>query len=101
MFSKSLWLILTISLSLCVRSSSDLSPVSKVILGLIVTGGTDIVLKVRVPDVECLNDLIIKQLRKIEGVDKTQTMMVLEEMWESITIITLLLDNYLETDSIS
>src|SRR3989344_4512166 len=40
MFSNNLWLILTISPNLCVRSSSDLSPVSNVMLGLIVTGGT-------------------------------------------------------------
>src|SRR3990167_2037591 len=39
MFSNSLWFILTISPNLCVKSSSDLSPLSKVILGLIVTGG--------------------------------------------------------------
>src|SRR3989338_727349 len=39
MFSNSLWLILTMSPILCVRSSSLLSPLSSVMLGLIVTGG--------------------------------------------------------------
>ena len=43
----------------------------------IVTGGTDIIVKVRVKDVEELNDFIIKRLRDIEGVDKTQTLIVL------------------------
>jgi len=38
-FFFSLSLILTTSTSLCVRSSSDLSPVSRVMLGLTVTGG--------------------------------------------------------------
>ncbi len=40
MFSINLWLILKISTNLWVKSSSDLSPVSKVIEGLTVTGGT-------------------------------------------------------------
>ena len=44
-FSNNLWLILTISPSLCVKSSSDLSPDSKVIEGLIVTGGIAITVK--------------------------------------------------------
>src|SRR3989338_4892318 len=39
MFSKSLWLILTMSPSLWVRSSSLRSPLSRVMLGLMVTGG--------------------------------------------------------------
>lgn len=43
----------------------------------IVTGGSDIVLTVRVDNVEQLNDFIIKYLRGIDGVDKTQTMIVL------------------------
>lgn len=46
----------------------------------IVTGGTDIVVKVRAKDVEELNDYIIKKLRNIEGVDKTRTMIVLKEI---------------------
>ncbi|MBI4175931.1 MAG: Lrp/AsnC family transcriptional regulator [Candidatus Aenigmarchaeota archaeon] len=43
----------------------------------IVTGGSDIILKVRVESVEKLNDFIISDLREIGGVDKTQTMIVL------------------------
>jgi len=43
----------------------------------IVTGGTDIVVKVRVKDVDELNDFVIKKLRTVEGVDKTQTLIVL------------------------
>ena len=39
-FSLSLWLILRTSTSLWVRSSSDLSPESRVMEGLTVTGGT-------------------------------------------------------------
>src|SRR3989344_513020 len=38
-FSNNLWFILTMSPSLCVKSSSLLSPDSRVIDGLIVTGG--------------------------------------------------------------
>ncbi len=44
----------------------------------IVTGGTDIILKVRSKDVEELNNFIIDKLRTVEGVDKTQTMIVLD-----------------------
>jgi len=45
----------------------------------IVTGGTDIIIKVRAKDVSELNDFVIKKLRSIDGVDKTQTLIVLEE----------------------
>ncbi|MBU2589431.1 MAG: Lrp/AsnC family transcriptional regulator [Nanoarchaeota archaeon] len=43
----------------------------------IMTGGTDILLKVRVKDIDELNEFVIKKLRSIKGVDKTQTMIVL------------------------
>lgn len=43
----------------------------------IVTGGTDLIIKVRVKDVDELNDFVIKKLRSIDGVDKTQTLIVL------------------------
>lgn len=43
----------------------------------IVAGGTDIVAKVRAKDVNELNDFVIRKLRNIDGVDKTQTMIVL------------------------
>jgi DNA-binding Lrp family transcriptional regulator len=45
----------------------------------VVTGGTDIVLRVRTTDVKALNDFIIDKLRMIKGVDKTQTMVILSE----------------------
>jgi DNA-binding Lrp family transcriptional regulator len=44
----------------------------------IVTGTTDIVAEVRVSDMHILNELITNRIRKIEGVDKTQTLMVLQ-----------------------
>src|SRR3989338_3205385 len=44
-FSNNLWFILTISPSLCVKSSSLLSPLSNVMLGLIVTGGIGSIVK--------------------------------------------------------
>ncbi len=46
----------------------------------IVTGGTDLIIKVRVKDVEELNEFVIKKLRSIKGVDKTQTVIVLKEI---------------------
>lgn len=46
----------------------------------IVTGETDILVKVRAHDVEELNDIIIRKLRAINGVDKTRTSVVLKEV---------------------
>lgn len=46
----------------------------------IVTGETDIIVKVRVADVEQLNDFVVRKLRAIKGVDKTRTMIVLSEV---------------------
>lgn len=43
----------------------------------IMTGGTDILLKLRVRDIDELNGFVISKLRSIAGVDKTQTMIVL------------------------
>lgn len=46
----------------------------------IVTGATDILIKVRSRTMSDLNDFITHKLRNIEGIDKTQTMMVLKEL---------------------
>lgn len=46
----------------------------------LLTGTTDMLVKVRVKDVDELNEFIIRKLRKIEGVDKVQTSVVLSKM---------------------
>ena len=46
----------------------------------IVAGGTDMIIKVRVETMQSLNKFITEKLRNIEGIDKTQTLMVLEEI---------------------
>lgn len=46
----------------------------------IVAGGDDIILKVRTESVARLNKFIIEDLRTIEGVDKTQTEIVLDSV---------------------
>jgi DNA-binding Lrp family transcriptional regulator len=46
----------------------------------IMTGETDLLVKVRVKDIAELNDFVIRKLRKVEGVDKTRTMIVLSEV---------------------
>ncbi len=46
----------------------------------IVAGGTDLLVKVRVKSIDKLNDLVINKLRMVEGVDKTQTLVVLKEV---------------------
>lgn len=46
----------------------------------IITGTFDLILDVRVPDVRTLNEILITKLRAIEGVEKTQTTLVLEDL---------------------
>lgn len=46
----------------------------------VLTGGADILIKIRLTDMEALNQFITVYLRNIEGIDKTQTMVVLEEV---------------------
>jgi len=46
----------------------------------ILAGGADIIAKVRTKDIEELNEFVIRRLRSIDGIDKTQTMIVLEEV---------------------
>jgi DNA-binding Lrp family transcriptional regulator len=46
----------------------------------IITGGYDLVIDVRVGTIDELNAFITKDLRKVQGVEKTQTMIVLSEM---------------------
>lgn len=45
----------------------------------IITGRADLMARVRVKDLDELNDVITVKLRKLEGVGATQTMMVLKE----------------------
>ncbi|MFH1399137.1 MAG: Lrp/AsnC family transcriptional regulator [Candidatus Woesearchaeota archaeon] len=46
----------------------------------IITGDNDIIVKARFKSIAQLNNFIMKKLRKIDGVDKTKTMVVLEEI---------------------
>ena len=46
----------------------------------IVAGGTDMIIKVRAESMKRLNEFITEKLRNIKGIDKTQTLMVLEEL---------------------
>ncbi len=46
----------------------------------IMAGTTDIIIKTRSESMEELNDFILEKLRNIQGVDKTQTLMVLKEV---------------------
>lgn len=45
----------------------------------VVTGGTDIVVRVRVKDVEEFDSFLLKKFQKIAGVDKTQSLIVIHE----------------------
>jgi DNA-binding Lrp family transcriptional regulator len=46
----------------------------------VVTGETDLVIKVSVGDVDDLNSFVVKKLRDIDGVEKTITSVVLSEV---------------------
>jgi len=46
----------------------------------LMTGGTDIMVKVLASDIEELNTFVTEKLRNISGVDKTQTSIVLKEV---------------------
>jgi DNA-binding Lrp family transcriptional regulator len=43
----------------------------------VLTGGADLIVKVRAKDLDELNDFVVRKLRNAAGVDKTQTMIVL------------------------
>ncbi|MFH1588724.1 MAG: Lrp/AsnC family transcriptional regulator [Candidatus Diapherotrites archaeon] len=58
----------------------ELSKFSGIELIDIVTGETDIIIKVRVKNIKELNKLILDKIREIPGVDKTNTFTVLEEI---------------------
>jgi len=44
----------------------------------IMTGGADILVKILAKDIDDLNDIVTEQMRNIDGVDKTQTAIVLK-----------------------
>ena len=46
----------------------------------ILTGGSDILVKVLTKDISDLNDFVTEKLRNIPGVDKTQTSIILKEL---------------------
>ena len=45
----------------------------------VVTGGTDIVVRVRVKDVDEYDQFLLKKFQKIQGVDRTQSLIVIHE----------------------
>lgn len=46
----------------------------------VVAGETDIIIKVRVKDVDELDNFVTKFLRNMEGIEKTQTLVILHEV---------------------
>ena len=45
----------------------------------LITGTTDIILKLNVPDIEQLDEFVTKFLRNVDGIERTQTMIILSE----------------------
>lgn len=66
------------------RSQNEIGKELKKIEGVesvdIITGTTDIIVVIRFKDMHILNELITEKIRKIKGIDKTETLMVLEEI---------------------
>ena len=59
--------------------AEDLSKQEYVENTAMITGTTDIILKLRVPDIDQLDEFVTKYLRNVDGVEKTQTMIILSE----------------------
>ena len=59
--------------------SEKLKAMDSVEEAAMVTGETDIIIKARVADIDELDRLVTKTLRNIEGVEKTRTMVILNE----------------------
>ncbi len=53
----------------------------------IMTGATDIIIKVSTSDVDQLNDIIIHRLRGTKGIKKTTTAIILQDIGESIRML--------------
>ena len=65
-------------------SQAEISSQIKKIEGIyevcILTGGSDILVKVLVRDINELNNLVTEKLRNVPGIDKTQTSIILKEV---------------------
>jgi len=44
------------------------------------TGGSDIIIKIRVSDIDALDTFVTKDIRNIDGIEKTQTAIILNEL---------------------
>lgn len=60
--------------------STQLKKIEGVYEVYILTGGSDVLVKVLVKDINELNNLVTEKLRNIPGVDKTQTSIILKEV---------------------
>ena len=60
--------------------AKDIKKVPGVQEVMLMTGGTDLLVKVLASDVKELNQIVTKKMRKVAGVDKTQTSIVLQEV---------------------
>ena len=48
----------------------------------LVTGQTDVVVKARVKNIDELNEFVMQEVRNYDGVEKTQTMVILKEVMD-------------------
>jgi DNA-binding Lrp family transcriptional regulator len=65
------------------KVASEIAKIPEVLEVHIITGEWDILAKVRVSSVDELGELVVNKLRNIEGVEKTYTSVVLENIKES------------------
>ena len=80
------WILITVGKDHIEGLGKDQDMIAKEILKVegitqvyTITGLTDILVKVRVNSIKDLNDFLIKKLRKMEGIERTQTSIVLNE----------------------
>lgn len=62
------------------KIAEQLKRIDGVYEAYIQTGGSDILAKVLAKDIDDLDDIVTKKMRKITGVDKTQTAIVLRQV---------------------
>jgi len=65
------------------KVASEIAKIPEVQEVHIITGEWDILAKVRVSNVDALGELVVNKLRNIEGVEKTYTSVVLENVKET------------------
>lgn len=63
-----------------IKVAEQIKDIDGVFEASVMTGGTDILVKILAKDIEDLNEIVTTRMRNVIGVDKTQTTIVLREI---------------------